>query len=228
MNRFNIFNQVHKALRSLLYETAIAIQQTDFLNKNETSATLEQLTEVLELFEKHADTEDNLLLPALAQYEPSVVNVFEEEHDKDHALARRLTELAFVYRQSVAASAREEAGRAISVSFTAFMAFNLEHMAKEEKVLNKLLWRYYSDDQLHGITRQILDQLSPGDNARYSRWMMRGLNNAEITGWLREVKDNAPDFIYNGLLASARNELSESRWAEINEQLTTKEAVVVY
>ena len=30
MKRYNIFNQVHKGLRALLYETIIKLQQTDF------------------------------------------------------------------------------------------------------------------------------------------------------------------------------------------------------
>lgn len=226
MNRYNIFNQIHKALRALLYETALTLQQTNFLNKKEANASLEQLAEVLELFEKHAHTEDNFLLPALAQYEPSVVNVFEEEHDKDHELAQRLTGLLFVFRHSVENETRQETGRAIVISFTAFLVFNLEHMAKEETVLNRLLWRYYSDEELHGITQQILAHLSPEDTARYSRWMMRGLNNEEIARWLQGVKDSAPDFVYNDLLSAAQHELSNSRWRGIRTRLTEDISIV--
>jgi hemerythrin-like domain-containing protein len=226
MNRYNIFNQVHKGLRAFLYETALALQQTDFSNRNEANAVFEQLSEILELFEKHANTEDNLLMPYLSEYEPAVVNVFEEEHDKDHALAQRLQELIFVYRQSIENSTREETGRSINLAFTEFLVFNLEHMAKEEKVLNKLLWRYYTDEQLHGITREILAHISPEDNTRFSRWMMRGLNNPEIITWLTNVKNSAPGFVFNGLLSVAQKELYEPRWLEIRQSVDSSQLAV--
>ena len=33
--RVNIFNQIHKGLRALLYDTSILLQQTDFSNEEE-------------------------------------------------------------------------------------------------------------------------------------------------------------------------------------------------
>lgn len=111
MNRYNIFNQVHKGLRSCLYETALALQQTDFTNPKTAAIVLEEVSEVIALFEKHADTEDRFLLPALSAYEPSVVAAFEDDHHKDHALAQRLQELIFVLVHSVTHETKAETGR---------------------------------------------------------------------------------------------------------------------
>jgi hypothetical protein len=41
-NRYNVFNQIHKALRSLLYDTAVCIQKTDF-SSDAASATIEKV-----------------------------------------------------------------------------------------------------------------------------------------------------------------------------------------
>jgi hypothetical protein len=225
MNRYNIFNQIHKALRVLLYETAIAVQQTDFNNKEEAKEVLNRLEMVVEMFDKHADTEDSLVLPAIAEYEPSVVNVFEEEHVADHKLSQQLKDLLFVYTHSEMDETRVQTGFAISLAFTAFLVFNLNHMAKEEKVLNKLLWRYYSDEQLHQLTIKIVAKQSPEAMSIASKWMMRGLNNPEIITWLKEVRNTAPDFVLKGLSATAEKELTDKRWKFVHEQALLEKAV---
>src|SRR5690349_21841110 len=117
MNRYNIFNQIHKGLRSLLYETALLIQQTDFLNKEESRIALNKVREVVDLFEKHAQTEDTYVLPTLAQYEPAVVNVFEEEHIKDHELSEKLLGFVYVLTQAQLDDTKVEMGSALSVAY---------------------------------------------------------------------------------------------------------------
>jgi len=219
MSRYNIFNQIHKGLRSLLYETALAVQQTDFDNREEAKAISARLKELVEMFEKHADTEDNLVFPAIQEYEPAVAVAFEDEHDKDHALGQRLKDLLFVLDQSVSEEAKLQAGRNIQDAFVDFMVFNLNHMAKEETVINKLMWRYYTDEQLHELTQTIVSQVSPEMMGKYSRCMVRGLNNREITLWLTEVKATAPDFVFAGLMTIAERELHSHRWLRVREQV---------
>lgn len=225
MNRYNIFNQVHKGLRALLYETALAIQQTDFNNREEAKTISAQLTEVVELFDKHADTEDSIVFPALQDYEPSVVLVFEDEHEKDHALGKKLKDALFALSQSQSAEAELDAGRNIQLAFVEFMVFNLGHMAKEETVINKLLWRYYTDKQLHDLTRTIVSGIPPETMAKHIRIMVRGLNNTEITNWLKEVKTTAPEFVFAELVTIAERELHGHRWLQIREAIK-EEALV--
>lgn len=225
MNRYNMFNQIHKALRSLLYDTALLLQQTDFMSRDDVKDVLLRIEQVIDVFDKHADTEDSLVLPALAPYEPAVVNVFEEEHDKDHELAQRLKELVFVFLHSEASETRRQTGVAINVAYTEFLIFNLNHMAKEEKVLNRLLWRYYSDEELQQLTQTILSKQSPESMAFAGKWMMRGLSNNEIIAWLKEVQKNAPPFVLQALTATAENELPVTRWKLIQENIMTEKAV---
>ena len=225
MNRYNIFNQIHKGLRSLLYETALLIQRTDFLNKEETKLALDRVREVVELFEKHAHTEDTYVLPSIAEYEPSVVNVFEEEHVRDHELSEKLLGYVYVVTQSQLDGTKVEMGRALSIAYVEFMIFNLNHMAKEETVINKLLWRYYTDEQLHGITRTIVSNSPPEAFAKMARHMVRGINNAEIITWFNQVKATAPPFVYAGLAAIAAAEVPE-RWDIIRHRMNVEEVLV--
>ena len=39
MSRFNVFNQIHKGLRAMLYDTALTLQQTHFDDAGQADAT---------------------------------------------------------------------------------------------------------------------------------------------------------------------------------------------
>lgn len=220
MKRYNIFNQVHKGLRVLLYETTIKLQQTDFTDAEDADEAVQQVKTILDLFDEHAHTEDTFILPAIVEYEPSVVDVFAQEHVKDFELSNRLNGLLQAFSLTISPDAKGEIGAAISIALFEFMLFNLEHMKKEEDVLNKLLWRYYTDDVLHGITMRIIANVPADKMPLYNKWMMRGLSNTEIIHWLKEVKNNAPEFVFDSFVDLAVNELPEYRWQKVQEQLT--------
>jgi hypothetical protein len=220
MKRYNIFGQVHKGLRALLYETIIKLQQTDFAEAEDADEAIQQVQMVIALFDEHAHTEDNFILPALAAFEPSVTDLFAQEHVIDLNLGKKLNGLLQAFSLSVSPDAKHELGAAISHSIFEFALFNLAHMKKEEEVLNKLLWRYFDDAHLHGITANILAHVPADKMPLYNKWMMRGLSNTEIIHWLKEVKNNAPDFVFQSFLGLAMAELTDSRWQKIQEQLT--------
>lgn len=220
MTRYNIFYMVHKGLRALLYETALLMQQTDFTNEEQAEKALEQLQTVLALFDKHAHTEDSLVFAPIQQTEAAVVNELEKEHVKDHELGQRLGGLMTVFSKAVSEENKLEAAAALNIAFVEFMVFNLEHMAKEEDIINKALWKHFSDQELHAITQKIVSTMPPQTMVQFSKWMMRGISNNEITGWLKEVKNSAPDFVFAGLMQTAENELAGQRWQQVQETLS--------
>lgn len=220
MQRYNLFYMVHKGLREMLYSTAGQLQRTDFTEAEETELVLNKVKNLLNLFDKHANTEDDYVLTAIEAYEPSVVNLFEEEHILDHELSNKLRSLLNMFDELSSNAEKTELGSAIRLSFTEFLVFNLNHMAKEEKVLNQLLWQYYSDEELHNITQTIISELPPEKMQAYSTWMLRALSNQEIINWLKTIKNNAPDFVFAGMLSMAEAELSAERFQLIVNNIT--------
>lgn len=211
MNRYNIFYQVHKGLRTFLFETAVLIQQTDFDNAEETRKAVNELKSLVVLFEKHAHAEDTLVFDVVKHKETGMINLFEQEHEKDNELGKNLFALADELDSAILTPRRILLGKLLNHAFMVFMIFNLEHMTREEDMINQALWRYYSDDELAGITEQIVAGIPPAEMALFSKWMMRGLSNNEIISWLKNVKDNAPGPVFHALIQTAETELSTSR-----------------
>lgn len=219
MERYNIFYQVHKGLRALLYETAQQLQQTDFDQVDESDELIASLSEVTALFEKHAETEDRYILEPLEALEPAVSSLFGHDHEKDHLLGQRINSLLVMLRHTAPANERNQIGSAIRAAYVEFLVFNLEHMASEESTLNNYLWKHFSDEQLHGITLQIISQMPADYMGRFNRVMMRGLSNSEIIAWLQAVRASAPQVVYESLLDTAARELAESRYQHILQSL---------
>lgn len=216
--RYNTFNQIHKALRALLYDTALTLQQTNFNDAEETALAIEKVKLAADMFDDHAHHEDNYVLPAIAAYEPSVVATFEAEHVTDMKLSAQLKDA--IYAVELAQKAKAEMGAELTKSFIAFMVFNLNHMAKEEDVINKILWRYYSDAEIIAINQKIVANLTPWAMEVSASWMMRGMNTPEIVNWLRAVSKTAPEHISQALFATAERELTDDRFREVLEGLT--------
>jgi len=217
--RYNTFYQVHKALRAMLYETATEIQRTDFSNEEETRSVIASITMVVDVFDKHTYNEDHFVFSAIEQYEPSIVDAFEQEHARDHELSTQLRTLINVYRSLGSDEERTQLGSALRKAFVDFLAFNLVHMAKEEDVINNLLWRYYTDDQIQAIEKEIISNQAPESTAVVWRWMLRGLSNTEIINWLKTVEKNAPPFVFKDLYLIAENELPGHRFRQVVGEL---------
>lgn len=218
--RYNVFNQIHKGLRGMLYNTALCIQQTDF-TQSEAESTLNQLEQVLQFFDEHAENEDAFILPHIRQQNAQLI----DELEKDHAIDHRLTETLFDHikdwRATDTVSLRETLGQRMGYAFNEFIAFNLYHMNKEENVLMYLLWKHYTDAEIRQMEARILQSIPLPTLLAESRWMMRSINDKEVIAWLLGVKQEAPAPVFDTFLGIARDELTPDRFANVHTALET-------
>ena len=218
-DRYNSFNQVHKGLRVMLYTTAEQMQQTDMSKEDLAKPVLEQVEEVLYLFESHAHGEDHHFNEPLEQSYPEVAKLFEKEHEEDHRLAAVLTHLIAAYRRSENDSERAVRAKELFYAFNEFIAFNLYHMNKEEIALNAVLWEKYSDQEIRMIEQTLVQSIPPQKMMKYAKWMIRGINNSEIIHWLSEVKAFAPTPVFEMLISIAEVELPTQRYQAVADAL---------
>jgi hemerythrin-like domain-containing protein len=218
MNRFNIFYQIHKGLRAMLYDMALTMQHTDFCNQEEGRATLRKLRQVLNLYAEHGQHEEAFVFPAVHQASPAVVALLESEHEKDEQLTNDLLLQTRSYRIAATENERAAVGYDIQLSFQEFVAFNLQHMCKEERNINPLLWESYSDEEIMEIQKQIRSKVSPESEIQITRWILRGMSDGELTRWFGKVKETAPQEVWNGLWLIAIDELGYEKVAQLSHE----------
>ena len=217
--RFNGFAMIHKALRAMLYDTAMSLQQTDYSDADAMQPVLQKLEAIIHTYDDHADHEDTHILGIAAAVNPALAASFEQEHIIDRQLGANLTNAIESYRMASDATGRLRAGHHIFYAYNAFIAFNLTHMNKEANELNEVLWAQCSDAEIQAINSKIAASVPPEQAAQNFAWMMRSCNNTELTGFLRLIQANAPPPVIDMVKAIAERELSPARWALLRETL---------
>ena len=223
MQRYNSFNMIHKALRAMMYDTALTLQQTDFADVEEAEAALSKVETVINEFEHHAHHEDTFVLPAIEAFEPQLVEAFEKEHVTDLEIGNRLITLLNIYRSLETDEERINCGSCISKSFRDFMVFNIEHMAKEEIEINGVLWANYTDEQLLELNARLTASIPPEQKKAAAKWMLRSVNKAEAIAWLQAVKQTSPSFVFDALITMAETELPELTRSAVLEAVMEEE-----
>lgn len=225
--RYNSFNQVHKGLRAMLYEAALELQQTNMSEKEAGENAIARMEEVLMLFESHAHNEDHFFNVPLEKSNPEVAVMFEKEHEEDHRLGRVLSDLIAQWRSEITNEKRETTGRNLFYAFNEFIAFNLYHMNKEEIELNEALWKVYSDSEIKTIEQTLVQQTPPEKMMKYAKWMIRGINDAELVKWFAEAKAFAPQPVFDMLMGIASAELEEGRLRRILSAVESRQAATI-
>ena len=224
--RYNSFNQIHKGLRTFLYDTALLIQRTDLSHPEKGEEVMQQTEQLLSLFESHAHGEDHFFNEPLEKTDSQIAKMFEKEHEQDHWLGQVITDLILQWRNESTDEGRKITGRRLFYAFNEFIAFNLYHMNKEEIELNSVLWERYTDGEIKAIEQSLVAQVPPPKMAAYAKWMMRGMNDTELIHWFQEVREFAPAPMFGLLTGILRAELSVERIAFIERKLneTVKKA----
>jgi len=209
--RFNVFQQIHKALRHALAHTLQQIQHTDAGDAAACRQLAAQVQEIILMFEGHAHTEDSMVFPLISQIAPQVTEDFEQQHAEDHRLGEELAAAVDLLEKAATTEDRATSLQALLFAFNAFTAFNLTHMNAEERVVNPLLWQQYSDAELLAKTGEIVRSLPPQKDKLYRRWMLRALSFSEIQAWYAMVRETAPAFVWEDFVEMAYQELPESQ-----------------
>lgn len=225
MQRFNSFNMIHKALRAMLYDAALTLQQTSFTDAADASSAIEKIETVVKAFENHAEHEDHFMLPAINAFAPEVVDEFEQEHTADMELGNRLVSITNMFGAAGLDEEKQVCGSALNKAFRDFMVFNLEHMAKEEIKINKVLWDNYTDIQLIQLNERLTASVPLEEKMSIAKWMLRAVNKTEAIEWLKAVKEKAPDFVFQALFDLTETELPENIRAEVQDAVMEDELI---
>jgi len=225
MERYNIFQLIHKGLRAALYQTALCLQQTDFTADDEKEEALNRVKEVNMLFEVLAQKEKAFILPAVQEHEPSVVFSLQVEHSTYNQLGKNLRDGIIKVEAAKSILEKIVSGRELTEAFIQFMVNHLTHMSKEETIINNIFWKYYSDNDIKQIWQRISQHTPPWIQEFYTTWMMRGINNMEAVNWMKAIERVMPPIVFESILQKAEQELPEQRFQKVTSSLSEGQQV---
>lgn len=185
MKRINYYANVHKALRYALSQLLIEAGRTGN-DPNEIEKLRKTAREVFFFLAFHAENENQDLLPALAQFDASIVSRDTEEHHSLDQLAASIQN-----RLEKFPLAAEESW-AWYLDLSAYVAFQFEHMNREERETLPELQRHFSDQEIAAFGARSVSRATPAERTMMLGWMFRALSRAESAEYLEKLKAVVP------------------------------------
>jgi hypothetical protein len=213
--RYNIFKKTHKGLRSMLFDAGAKIQQTDFTRSKQANAAIDLIKHSTRSFLYHLSQEDTIIYHSVVLYAPYIVAMIEQTNLKDQALAESIDKIIDQHGEVDTKKEKAEFGHQLQAAFFEFTAAVLQHMSKEETVINEILWSNYTDRELIGMEVQMMKQATSSDCTWYTGKILKELSNREILVWVDSIKEHATPFMLKKLISTARIVLPMDRWQMI-------------
>jgi hemerythrin-like domain-containing protein len=213
--RYNIFRRTHKGLRSMLFDAGAKLQQIDFTKSKQANTAIDAIKQSTRSFLYHLSKEDKIVYHSVVLYAPYIVAMIEQNNLKDQALAESIDKIIEQQREQDTKKEMIAFGHQLQAVFFEFTAAVLQHMNKEETVINEILWSNYSDRQLIGMEVEMMKQATSADCSWYTGKILKELSNREILLWVDIIKEHATPFMLKKLISTARIVLPIDRWQMI-------------
>jgi hemerythrin-like domain-containing protein len=219
LRKTDLFTFIHKTIRSLIYNAASKLQTADFTDETEVKNLLASLRHDLDLLHEHAVNEDNIIFPEIADEEPQMIEVLNEEHKKLESKLNGLLVLIEKTEKSNSVEERMLLGNSLNSLFNDFIADYLAHMNHEESTVLEASFKYLTDEELIAIRTRIQSNVPPDRYKVWMNWMLRSLNNTELVGLLSSMKASAPSNVFDYILDATKSVLDSKRWLKMKLSL---------
>ena len=213
--RYNIFKRTHKGLRSMLFDAGAKIQQAYFTKSKQAGTAMEVIKQTTRSFLYHLSKEDRVLYHSVILYAPYIVAMIEQTNIKDEKLALSIDKIIEQYENVNTKDEMVSFGLQLQAAFFEFTAAVLQHMNKEETVINELLWSNYTDSQLVALEVEMLKQSTPDACTWYTGNILKELSNPEIIIWINGIAEHASATIIEKLISTTQRVLPIDRWQMI-------------
>ena len=219
LRKTDLFTFIHKSIRSMIYNAASKLQTADFTDEKEVKILLASLRHDLDLLHEHAVNEDNIIFPEIADEEPQMIDVLNEEHKKLESKLNGILALIEKIEHSNSVEERVRLGNSLNSLFNDFIADYLAHMNHEEATVLEASFKYLTDEELIAIRTRIQSNVPPDRYKVWMNWMLRSLNNSELIGLLGSLKTGAPSNVFQNILDLTKSVIDSERWLKMKLSL---------
>lgn len=216
--RFDMYGAIHKALRSMMGDTLVALGATDAADDAAVESSLAKLEQLIAACASHLEHENRFVHPAIEARSPGTTARIAEDHVGHETALDELRAGARAVRRAGAAYRGVVLGR-LYRGLALFVAENFEHMEREETGHNQALWDTYSDAELLAIHDELVGSIPPAEMMQVLQWMIPSVSHAERAGMLGGMRAQAPEGVFEAVLDLAYRSLSQREWAKLARTL---------
>lgn len=215
---FDLYRDIHKGIRTELFDVTAAAGRLDPSDRVERVAHATRVREVVQFLVSHAEHEDRHIEPALRAVAPELA---EEIHVDHVALDATMGDLIDVADLAFA-DGRHDARAAVHELYLAlgdFTARYLRHQSTEERTVMPRLFEALGFDAVLMVHRAILADIAPDEMGASLAVMLPAMNADDRTELLGGMKAEAPAEAFAGVWALAGQVLAPRDVAQLAERL---------
>jgi|GEM_PF-6463017 len=153
----------------MLCDISQQLQQTEPGHSSDLKILIKKLNEAVHVFKSHARQENEIILPLIFEYEPSIWDALQMENRKDGLLIQNLESALQTFMIMTTLPNIAFSSQRLQDSFAAFTKTCLEHIAIQEQLLNDVLWRYFDDEILMSVELRLQHNLQK-EHATFHQW----------------------------------------------------------
>ena len=217
--RWPIYQNIHKAIRHIMYSTALVLGSADFRDQKSMRESLEQLRGTMTMLREHAEHEETFVHPPLESRVPGITKSFDENHRDDERLFDRMRELGSQIEAVEDNHQRVARGNELYGIFNTYISDYLGHLDREETELEQALWDHFTDQEISAIDHQIMSSIPPERMAVWVPVICNSWNASELTAILAFVKQGAPPDAFAGMLKMVGQATPAATWETVRKAL---------
>ncbi len=225
----DLFTPIHKAIRSMIYDTSSRLQTNDFSDVPGSKPLFDDLEHefttalssgcILCLIHHHGVDEETVVFPSLSKQEAALVQGFIDDHHKLTSRLQTITEMAHEIASSTSPEESIRLGIRLNRAANEFFATYIDHMNREEETLVPLMKSHFSDDQIRTMRSTIMGGMPPDRLASILRWMLPSLNVSELTAMVGGIKATSPPPVLQFVSGIAAERVDPQRWLAVKKNV---------
>ena len=217
--RYVIYQNIHKAIRYMIYSTALALGSADFRDQKSRQDSLEQLRGTITLLEEHAEHEETFVHPSLESRVPGITKSFKENHQDDERLFNRMRELGSQIEAAADNEQKVALGNELYGIFNTYIGDYLSHLDREEGELEQALWDNFRDEELAEIDHRLMGSVPPERMGLWVDIIGNSWNASDLTTILAGMKQSAPPEAFAGMLHMMQQATPAATWETVRRAL---------
>jgi hemerythrin-like domain-containing protein len=217
--RYNIFNKSHKGLRRLVLEAWAKTNKCDFRSRSEVNECIVILLQAIRYYIYHIRKEDMIIYRAINLSAPYIITLLEEINAKGIKEALSIENKIYQFNSESQGKDIIDFGIELQSSIFSFTSVVVQHIKKEETVLNELLWQSFTDCELLELEVKTISHFVPEEKEWFHNQVMKCLDDNEIARWIDHVLSFGNAYDADLLMETTRSALPESRWQTISRNI---------
>jgi len=217
--RMKSFDVPHKGIRNGLSRLSLLAGKTNYKDIKEIQQLNELGKEVFLILNTHAKDENDISLKYLEEKMKGASHHDVEEHVRLHVAQARLEKMLDELLQNPNADKADQAGSEFYMLLADYHADYLQHMSKEERITQQLLWENFSDEELVAHRSEIMKNLPPDTLLLWFKYIAPAQSHQERLGLFKSFKAGAPALLFNRVKELLAEVLTEKEYNLLMEEL---------